>query len=246
MRWFWNSQFPVPFMEAEGGGGAGGGTGGGAGGGSGGGEGGGTGGGGAGGGGAGGGTGGGQQTETEQERIDRAAAAARKAAEKAAKDAQDKAAQDLGYKDHADMLAQVKAAKEKDLTDAQKAQKAAEEAKATAEAAKARGDRIAINSEIRLLAQTMGCDPDVAVAMVDRAGIKVEADDKVSGAKEALEALKKAKPNLFGQPGGQGAGGTVNNQGGGTKTNRTPAEIAAEAAKERAGTVDNDPWAQKK
>lgn len=245
MHRFWNGSFLVPFMDAEGGGGAGGGTGGGTGGGVAGGAG---SGGGAGGGGAGGQGGqqggGGQQGETEQDRLDRAAAAARKSAEADAKKANDKWAQERGYKDWADFEAKDKAERDAKLTEAERLKKEKADAEAAKASERARGDRIAINAEIRLLAQTMGCDPDVAVAMVDRTGIKVEADDKVSGTKEALEALKKAKPGLFGQAGGAGAGGTVTP--GGTKTTRTPAEIAAEAAKERVGDRTNDPWAPKK
>lgn len=41
-------------------------------------------------------------------------------------------------------------------------------------------------------------DPDAVIALADRAGIKVDESFDVAGAKEAVEALKKSKPYLFG------------------------------------------------
>jgi hypothetical protein len=47
--------------------------------------------------------------------------------------------------------------------------------------------------------------PDVVVLAVDRAGIKVSADlETVEGAKEAVELLKKSKPDLFKEAGPAG------------------------------------------
>lgn len=191
--------------------------------------------------------GGGGNTETEQDRINKAAAAARRAAESEAATARDKSAQDLGYKDHADMLTQVKALKDKDLTESQKVAKERDEAKARETAALERSNRIAVNAELKVLAASkdFGIDPDVALAMIDRTNIKVADDGTVSGAKEALEALKTAKPGLFGEAGGgEGAGGSLGKGGG--KTTKTPAEIAAEIGKERTTQVTSDPWADKK
>jgi hypothetical protein len=43
-------------------------------------------------------------------------------------------------------------------------------------------------------------DADVAVTLMDKTKIKVGDDGAVTGAKEALEALKESKPYLFGTP----------------------------------------------
>jgi hypothetical protein len=53
----------------------------------------------------------------------------------------------------------------------------------------------------------MGCDPDVAWALVDRSALTIGDDGKVQGVKPALDALKKEKPQLFGSPGTPGNAG---------------------------------------
>lgn len=179
------------------------------------------------------------------EATNKAAAAARRAAEAEAKKAADKQAQELGYKDHADMLAQIKAEKDKNLSEAQREKARADQAEAARQSERARADKIAVDARITVLATTMGCDPDVAIAMIDRKEIKVDDAGTVTGAKEALEALKKAKPALFGEAGsGEGAGGSVK-RGTGNQTPKGPADVAKEIAAERKAPVSNDPWATK-
>jgi len=62
-----------------------------------------------------------------------------------------------------------------------------------------------IAAEVKTQGATLGLiDPDAALALLPKdSKDKIKVDDKgaVSGVKEALEALKKAKPYLFGQPG---------------------------------------------
>jgi hypothetical protein len=42
-------------------------------------------------------------------------------------------------------------------------------------------------------------DPDAAYVLMDKTGIEVEDDDRVTGVKEALEDLVKSKPYLVGK-----------------------------------------------
>lgn len=55
-----------------------------------------------------------------------------------------------------------------------------------------------ITAEVKTIGTTMGLlDADAALALMDKSGVKVDDKGVVSGAKEALEALKTAKPYLF-------------------------------------------------
>lgn len=57
-----------------------------------------------------------------------------------------------------------------------------------------------IAAEVKSAGAEMGLiDPDAALMMIDRTRVKVDADGKVTGVKEALEALKGSKGYLFGQ-----------------------------------------------
>lgn len=58
-----------------------------------------------------------------------------------------------------------------------------------------------LRGAIAKAAADMGCDPDVAWAMVDRSALEVDEDGKAAGVKAAMEALKKEKAGLFGAPG---------------------------------------------
>lgn len=62
-----------------------------------------------------------------------------------------------------------------------------------------------LRGAIGKVAADMGCDPDVAWAMVDRSALEVDEDGKAAGVKAAMEALKKEKPGLFGAPGMPGS-----------------------------------------
>lgn len=80
-------------------------------------------------------------------------------------------------------------------------------------------NKLVVSAEIKSLGAAMGLvDADAAMALLDMSGVKLE-DGKVSGAQEALDALKTAKPYLFGatQPRkawGQPQGTTVPNEDG--------------------------------
>lgn len=55
-----------------------------------------------------------------------------------------------------------------------------------------------ITAEVKTIGTAMGLlDADAALALMDKSSVKVDQNGVVSGAKEALEALKTAKPYLF-------------------------------------------------
>lgn len=89
--------------------------------------------------------------------------------------------------------------KESELTEVQKAAKRAEEAEASLKQTKDRYRTNAIRNEIKLYAQNAGfVDTNDAIALADMSGVDFdEASDKVTGAKEAIDALAKAKPHLL-------------------------------------------------
>ena len=103
----------------------------------------------------------------------------------------------------ADAAAAERAKLEKKLADAEAAQQAL-------------NDRLVeqvLRSAVMREAQAMSVDPDVAWAMIDRAGLSLDEAGDAAGVKTALEALKKAKPHLFGatvpgSPSNRAAGGT--------------------------------------
>nr|DAI35527.1 MAG TPA: minor structural protein [Caudoviricetes sp.] len=69
-----------------------------------------------------------------------------------------------------------------------------------------KANSLIVAAEIKSLGAQMGLlDPDAALLLMDRKGVKVEDSGAVTGAKEALESLKEAKPYLFGA--GSGAWG---------------------------------------
>lgn len=80
------------------------------------------------------------------------------------------------------------------------------------DAATKRANDILITAEAKTISAELGfIDADVAFQLMDKANVKVDEAGKVTGVKEALEALKEAKPFLTGKQGGawgqkQGAG----------------------------------------
>ena len=103
----------------------------------------------------------------------------------------------------ADAAAAERAKLEKKLADSEAAQQAL-------------NDRLVeqvLRSAVMREAQALGVDPDVAWAMIDRATLSLDEKGDAAGVKTALEALKKAKPHLFGatvpgSPSNRAAGGT--------------------------------------
>jgi len=85
------------------------------------------------------------------------------------------------------------------------------------DAANERANSVMIAAETKIMCAEMGfVDSDVAYQLMDKTAIKVDANGKVTGVKEALDALKAAKPFLVAQPqpaawgqkqGDNGAGG---------------------------------------
>lgn len=81
-----------------------------------------------------------------------------------------------------------------------------------------------IAAEVKALGTAMGLlDADIALMMLDRTGVKVDEQGNVTGVQEALDALKTAKPVLFGSAQQTAAWGQK--QGGTAKP--TKAEIMA-------------------
>ncbi len=116
--------------------------------------------------------------------------------------------------------------KESELTEVQRAAKRAEEAEASLKATKDRYRQNAIRNEIKLYAQNAGfVDIADAIALADMSGVDFdEANDKVIGAKEAIDALAKAKPHLLKAPDKPQAP-NINSFGGGTKPPVTSEQI---------------------
>ena len=108
--------------------------------------------------------------------------------------------------------------KESELTEVQKAAKRAEVAESDLKTVKERYRTNAIRNEIKLYAQNAGfVDTNDAIALVDMSGVDFdEATDKVSGAKEAIDALAKAKPHLLKAPERPQAP-NINSSGGGPR-----------------------------
>jgi hypothetical protein len=181
--------------------------------------------------------------EDPKVKIDAAAAAARRAALADAKKAQDKAAQDLGYKDHDDMIAQVKAAKDAQKTEQERqaealaaAQKKADDAEAAKNDALTKANQRLINAEVRSLAREMGAvDLEDVETLLPKAGIEIKIDDdgNVTGVKEALEALKASKGHLFAQK--QGAPPPIG--GGMNPPKKAPANMLEATPEEFADTL---------
>jgi len=116
--------------------------------------------------------------------------------------------------------------KESELTEVQRAAKRAEEAEASLKQTKDRYRQNAIRNEIKLYAQNAGfVDTNDAIALADMSGVDFdEASDKVSGAKEAIDALAKAKPHLLKTP-ERPAAPNINSTGGGPRPPITSEQI---------------------
>ena len=65
----------------------------------------------------------------------------------------------------------------------------------------ARANELLIAADVRNTGAVMGLiDAETALLLLDRTNVKVDDKGAVTGVKEALEALKTAKPYLFGTP----------------------------------------------
>lgn len=85
------------------------------------------------------------------------------------------------------------------MSEAERLKAEKEEAEKNAAAAVERANQRLIRSEVIAQAAKLNIvDPDAAYALMNKEDVKVEDDDTVTGVKEALEALIKAKPYLVG------------------------------------------------
>lgn len=74
------------------------------------------------------------------------------------------------------------------------------------DAAQQKANNLLIVAETKSVSAELGfIDADVAFQLMDKANVKVDEAGKVTGVKEALEALKTAKPFLASQPQNTGA-----------------------------------------
>ena len=81
-------------------------------------------------------------------------------------------------------------------------------------------------------------DADDAYTLMDKTNVKVEADGKVTGVKEALEALKTAKPYLAAQP-QQNTGAWGQKQGGGAPITKEQIMQIKDPAKRQKAIAEN-------
>ncbi len=162
-------------------------------------------------------------------------------------------AKELGYESAEQMKAAAKAAKdaaEKNKSDLEKEKERADKAEQANQQLKTDSDTRLVSSELKVLAVQAGfVDPADAVALVDRSEVVVDEKGMVTGAKEAIEALAKAKPHLVGQPNRQvGSPGSPGGDGLENLSEEEQGKKIAEdrqKAKEAAKGVE-DPWAASK
>mgnify|MGYP001201212351 FL=1 len=84
--------------------------------------------------------------------------------------------------------------KKAQMTEAERLKAAKDEAEAKAEKALATANEVLVRAEVKSIAADMGLvDGDAAYALIDRDSVELK-NGKVTGVKEALEALAKEKP----------------------------------------------------
>lgn len=83
---------------------------------------------------------------------------------------------------------------------AEKAKELPPEAQRQIKEATERANALMIAAEVRTIGAEMGLiDPETALLLMDKSKTKVDPSGKVEGVKDALSALKEAKPYLFGR-----------------------------------------------
>lgn len=161
------------------------------------------------------------------------------------------AAKELGFESVEAMQAAAKAKKEADdksKSELEMEKAAREKAEAEGKSALAKANERLINAEIKIAAQAARfVDPGDAVALVDRTNVQIDDAGKITGVKEAVETLAKAKPHLIGK-GGKGSIGSGSNPG--PDDPPDPVAAAKKIAEERnkkpaAAQGGYDPWARK-
>jgi membrane protein involved in colicin uptake len=121
----------------------------------------------------------------------------------------------------ADAAAAEKAKLEKKLADAE----------AEREAMNARLVEQVLRSAVMREATAAGADPDVAWAMIDREQLSLDEKGDAAGVKTALEALKKAKPHLFGGSVPGSPSNRAGGAGGGASMEAAAKKVREELAK---------------
>ena len=147
-------------------------------------------------------------------------------------------AKEMGFDTVEAMQAAAKVAKEaeeKNKSEAEKEKARADKAEAEKATAQAKANKKLVDADLKVFAAQAGfADPSDAVALAERSVIKVDDDGNVTGAKEAIEALAKAKPHLLGKAGGGGGVGSAGSPpGGGGSGNLTEEEQGRKIAEER-------------
>lgn len=120
-------------------------------------------------------------------------------------------AQLLEYKRAAEKAQrELDALKKAQLTDAERVKLERDEFEKKAKDQEARANNAILQARFEAAAVKAGChDPEAAFSLADRSLIEVGSDGKVIGLDRTLDALKKAKPYLFGpvKPPSLGSGG---------------------------------------
>lgn len=127
-------------------------------------------------------------------------------------------AKEMGFESVEAMQAALKAAKDADeqkKSDLEKEKEARAKAERDAATAKERANQTLIRAEFKILAKEAGAvNPDSAFKLADLAEVAVDDDGNVTGVDEAVKALQKSDPYLFGKAQG-GPVGNPSNPGGG-------------------------------
>lgn len=107
------------------------------------------------------------------------------------------------------------------------------------DAANKRANDILIVAETKSISAELGfIDADVAYQLMDKANVKVDEAGKVTGVKEALEALKTAKPFLASQP-QQNTGAWGQKQGAGAPITKEQILAIKDPAKRQKAIAEN-------
>lgn len=127
-----------------------------------------------------------------------------------------KLAESLGFSSVEEMQEAARAARQAQEANKSELEKAQERIKAleTEKAqALAQAEQMLIAAEVKALSVKLGIvDPDAALALMDREGVKVK-EGRVEGVEEALKSLLKAKPYLKAQQAPSSGGGDFSGAG---------------------------------
>lgn len=159
------------------------------------------------------------------------------------------------FKDYEDLkkkAAEFDKQQEAQKSDLQKAQEAAKKAEEEKRRALAAANERLIKAEVKVVSTQLGIvDPDAAYALMDRSVVKVDDAGNITGVKEALETLLKAKAYLKAPSGGaaNNAVGSASNPGAGNPPDQV--EAARKLAEERnkggqPAANSYNPWATAK